>query len=181
MTPIVWFIAAVGALLLLIGTAAVAGFSAAPYLPTRWRDVARALDLAEVGSGDVVYDLGCGDGRFVVAAARRGARAEGYEISLVPYLWSRLRVAMAPASGISGSARIHYRSFYSVNLADADVVVCFLTPTAMRRLSTKVVRELKPGARLLSVAFHLPGFTPVVSDHQEHSAARIFLYRRDPS
>jgi SAM-dependent methyltransferase len=165
-------------LVVLFGSAAVAGLSAAPYLPTRWKDVRRALDLAQVRAGETVCDLGCGDGRFLVAAARRGAHAVGYEISLLPFLWAWARVLMARISGTPGTASVRFRSIYRADIAAADVVVCFLTPMAMSRLSTKITRELKPGARLLSVAFHLPGFEPVANDHPTKNAARIFLYRR---
>lgn len=165
-------------LLAFFATAAVAGLSAAPYLPTRWKDVERALDLAQIRPGERLVDLGCGDGRFLVAAARRGAAAVGYEISALPFLWAAVRIALARLRGLPGTAIVRYRNFYSVDLSQADVVVCFLTPMAMGRLSTKIEQELHPGARLLSVAFHLPGFTPEVNDHRERHAARIFLYRR---
>lgn len=171
-------LAFVGVLLVFVGTAAVAGLSAAPYLPTRWRDVRRALDLAGVRPGEVVLDLGCGDGRFLVEAARRGARAEGYEISLVPFLWSWIRVFLAGSRGLQGSARVHFQNFFRVDLSKADIVVCFLTPPAMQKLSTKVARELHPGARLLSVWFHLPTFTPVANEYLGGRSSRIYLYRK---
>ena len=64
-------------------TAVLAGFSSAPYVPMRKKDLARFLDIAEIKKGDVVYDLGCGDGRILMSAKKMGARAIGLEISML--------------------------------------------------------------------------------------------------
>src|SRR6185503_17400496 len=104
-------------------TAGWAGLRAAPYLPTRQKDVDRMLALADIKPGDVVYDLGAGDGRFLISAAKKGAQATGFEISILPFLVAKLRIAMA---GVGDKAKMKAKDFFHVNLSQANVIVCFL-------------------------------------------------------
>src|SRR5207249_5169786 len=83
-TGVIWLIVLL-VVLGVAGTAAWAGWRAAPYLPTRQKDVERMTALGRINPGELVYDLGAGDGRFLIAAAKRGATAVGFEISLLPY------------------------------------------------------------------------------------------------
>lgn len=168
-----WLLA-LAALIVVAGTAAWAGWRAAPFVPTRQRDVERMLRLAEVKPGELVYDLGAGDGRFLLAAARRGARAVGFEISILPFLIACLRLALGRAT----AARIELKDFFRQDLSAADVIVCFLTPAAMAKLGPKFSRELKPGARIVSYAFSLPGWTPAVKDKPTPQTMSVYLYRR---
>ncbi|MBI3956911.1 MAG: class I SAM-dependent methyltransferase [Candidatus Kerfeldbacteria bacterium] len=171
----------VGALLVLVavvlvfGTAAWAGLRAAPWVPTRERDIRRMLDLAELKRGERLVDLGCGDGRVLTFAARDyGALATGYEISLLPYLVAKLRCLFHPS--LQRQLDVRYRDFYRVSLSEADVVFCFLTPMAMKRLKTKFVQELKPGARVVSYAFALTELPGVVAQKPDKTQATAYLY-----
>src|SRR5690242_8843318 len=142
--------------LISVGTYAWGAFKAAPFVPTRQADVVRMLELAEIKPGERVFDLGAGDGRFLVTAARRfRAQPSGYEISLIPYLIGKLRLALA---GLPTSA-IKFQDFFRVDLSSADVVMCFLTPMAMAKLVPKFQKELRPGTRIVSYAFSLPNWT----------------------
>lgn len=157
------------------GTAAWAGWRAAPFLPTRQRDVERVLRLARVKPGERLYDLGAGDGRFIVAAAKHyGAAAIGYEISLLPYLAARWRLAV---SGLGPKARIEWKDFFHVDLSQADVIVCFLTPAALAKLGPKFKQELRPGTRIVSYTFSLPGWTPVRKDKPTAQMMSVYLYQ----
>ncbi len=78
-------------ILTLLITAAIAGNSAAPWVPARKHDIERFLNAGKVTTGDTVFDLGCGDGRLVGGATRRGANASGFEISLFPYILAKIR------------------------------------------------------------------------------------------
>ncbi len=173
-STLAWLLA-LAVLIITAGTAAWAGWRAAPYVPTRQRDVDRMLRLAGVKPGELVYDLGAGDGRFLLAAARRGARAVGFEISVLPYLIARLRLTV---QGQTATARIRLQDFFHQDLSSADVVVCFLTPAAMAKLAPKFNRELKPGTRVVSYAFSLPGWTPAVKDKPTPQTMSVYLYRR---
>jgi predicted RNA methylase len=133
------------------------------------------LQLADVKPGELVVDLGAGDGRFLITAAREfGARSIGYELSLLPYVVAKLRVWLA---GLDGQVKIVYRDFYRASLSPADVVTCFLTPRAMRKLEPKFTAELNRGSRVISYAFKLPSIEPLSVDKPYARATPIFLYR----
>jgi predicted RNA methylase len=103
------------------------------------------LRMAEVGSGDLVYDLGCGDGRVLVAAARHyGPRAVGCEINPLRYLWCQ---ALITVMGLRDRVRIVYGGFHTQNLSGADVVTCYLLQTANEKLEANLTRnrDLAPG------------------------------------
>lgn len=156
-------------------TMAWAALSAAPFVPLWKKDVRRMLKLAAVKPDDVVYDLGAGDGRIVVAAAQKfGARAIGFEISILPFLLAWFKVLLA---GQLGRVSIKPRNFYKEGLEGAQVVTCFLTPMAMRKLEPKFKRELKPGTRVVSYAFSLPSKKPDVVDKPSPKTTAIYLYR----
>jgi SAM-dependent methyltransferase len=151
MADSLFFLVVFGALIIVTGTAAIGAISAAPWVPLRSREIRRLLTLAGVKPGELVYDLGAGDGRILAIAAREfKAKAVGYEIAALPYVFARLRLWRIPGASVRAA------NFFRVSLAPADVVVCFLTPMAMTKLVPKLERELKPGARFVSYAFPLP-------------------------
>jgi SAM-dependent methyltransferase len=120
------------------------------------------LSLAQVGPGDLVYDLGCGDGRMVVTAAwRYGARAVGIEIDPLRYAWCQ---ALITVLGLRDRVRIIYGDFFNHNLSDANVVTCYLLQDTNNKLVGKFRQELSPGARVVSNAFTFPGLRKVRQD-----------------
>ena len=134
----------------------------APWVPTSMKMVHKMLSMAEVGPDDVVYDLGCGDGRMIVTAARRyGARAVGIEIDPFRYLWCQ---ALISVLGLRERVKVVYGNFFSQNLSDADVVTCFLVQATNLQLESKLKRELRPGTRVLSNRFAFPGLYKVRED-----------------
>jgi SAM-dependent methyltransferase len=124
----------------------------APYLPTPPEVVERMLDLAQVASGDVVYDLGCGDGRIVIAAAERGARAVGFDIEAHWVGEARKRAA---AAGVSHLASFELQDALKADLSPATVVMLYLVEWSTRMLEAKLAGELRPGARVVSHSFSL--------------------------
>ncbi len=148
---------------------------AAPYVPTRSADVDRMLRLAHIKPGELVYDLGAGDGRFLLTTARKfRARGVGFEISLLPYVIGKIRIAL---SGLP-NVKLSYTDFFQVDLSTADVIVCFLTPMAMAKLKPKFERELKPGSRVVSYAFAVPDWTPTKKDKPQPNIMGVYLYQR---
>jgi predicted RNA methylase len=132
--------------------------------------VRRMLAMAEVGPGDTVYDLGCGDGRMIVTAVRHyGSRAVGIEIDPLRYLWCQ---AMITVLGLRDRIRIIYGDFFQQDLGDADVVTCYLLPSTNRRLEGKLKRELRPGTRVISNDFTFPGLHLIRRD----SETDLYLY-----
>ncbi len=134
----------------------------APWLPASMPAVRRMLDLAEVSPGDVVYDLGCGDGRVIVTAARRyGATAVGIEVDPLRYLWCQLLITVLRCRG---QVSVRFGDFFSHDLSDADVVTCYLLPETNLRLVEKLRSELQPGARVVSNVFAFDGIEPLRED-----------------
>src|SRR5687768_15579125 len=118
------------------------------YVPTPHEIVDRMLDLAKVRAGDVVYDLGCGDGRMVIAAAKKyGTRGVG--VDLDP---ARIREARANAkrAGVEQLVKFEVGDMFETDLTQATVVTLYLLPELNQRLKPKLFAELRPGARVVS-------------------------------
>lgn len=140
----------------LAGTARAAEF-VAPYVDTVAEDVELILDLADVGPGDYLIDLGSGDGRFVIGAARRGAVAHGVELD--PALVERARRNAADA-GVAARTAFLAGDIFEAELSMATVVTIYLFPEANIALRPKLLAELAPGTRLVSNSFHMGDWEP---------------------
>lgn len=127
-----------------------------PYVPTPEAVVEKMLDLANVGPGDVVYDLGCGDGRIVIAAAKRGARGLGVDIDP-----QRIResIANAETAGVSDKAKFVTQDLFALDLGEATVVTMYLLTSVNMKLRPKLL-DLEPGTRIVSHAFDLGDWRP---------------------
>lgn len=173
----------------ILTTFAYGGWSAAPWVPSRSSDIERVIKLANLKPGEVFYDLGCGDGRMVAAAARAGAQAVGFEVALVPYVAAQIRGILlrdpSPPSPSKGednettSARysIRYKNFWNFNFNQADIIYFFLTPPAYAKLGIKLANELKPGARVISYVWPVPGWEPITIDKAPNRPT-LYLYIR---
>jgi ubiquinone/menaquinone biosynthesis C-methylase UbiE len=144
---------------LLVGTLGVRAQSPKPavpdvaYVPTPQSVVEAMLELAAVKPNDVVYDLGSGDGRIVITAAKKyGARGVGIEIdeALV-----KEATENAAASGVSDRVRFVTQDLFKADIGDASVVTLYLLQSINERLRPKLVRELKPGTRVVSHVFNM--------------------------
>jgi predicted RNA methylase len=128
------------------------------------------LDMAQVGPGDLVYDLGCGDGRLIVAAARRyGARAVGIEIHPLRVLWCRAWIAVL---GLRDRVKVVRGDLFAQDLSDATVVTCYLLQRTNDKLEGKFRRELDPHTRVVSKRFTFPGLRLVRRDERD----KLYLY-----
>jgi 16S rRNA A1518/A1519 N6-dimethyltransferase RsmA/KsgA/DIM1 with predicted DNA glycosylase/AP lyase activity len=152
-------------LLLLIGFL-VSSISGAPWVPARSYDVEVILDDVGLKNGEHYLELGCGDGRLVRAAARRGAIAVGYELNPVLWLVAKLKVMG------SKNAEVRFGDFWKVNLGKADVVMAFLVPRTMPRLGIKAQKEMKKSARLVSYIFPVPN----KKHHLKHKSWYVYWY-----
>nr|WP_246325251.1 methyltransferase domain-containing protein [Dissulfurirhabdus thermomarina] len=156
-------------------TASVYGTTrGALFVPTAQARVRAALDALSLHPGQHLVDLGCGDGRVLRLAARRhGARATGFELNPLAYL--RARLACRGLPGVS----VRREDFWKADLSGADAVFCYLCPDVMARLARKLSGELRPGTRVVSCNFEIPGWVPdrvIRPDHPLHNAP-IYLYR----
>jgi SAM-dependent methyltransferase len=128
------------------------------YVPTPQPVVDKMLELAKVTSDDLVYDLGCGDGRIVVTAAKRyGARAVGFEIDPERVAEARENVRR---SGVEDRVTIEQRDIFTLDLAPANVVTLYLLPSLNVRLIPQL-SQLRPGSRVVSHDFDIQGVVPV--------------------
>jgi len=128
------------------------------FVPTPSEVVDAMLKLAKVTSNDVVYDLGSGDGRIPIAAARTyGAHAVGIDIDP-----ERIReaTANARASGVADKVTFRIQDLFTADISPATVVTLYLSPTVNARLAPKLLKDLKPGTRVVSHAFDLGSWKP---------------------
>lgn len=126
------------------------------YVPTPHEVVEKMLDMAKVKKGDVVYDLGCGDGRIVVAAAKRGAKATGWDINP-----ERVQEAEANVkeNKVERNAKIIHDDIFTLDLSGANVITLYLLPSLNVKLIPQL-EKLKPGARIVSHDFGMEGVKP---------------------
>lgn len=123
----------------------------APWLPVRKRDIESAFRLVDVGPDDMVVDLGSGDGRLLVEAAKRGARVVGYELNPFMVWLSRSRLA-----SFRGRTAVHRKNLFKADLSHATVIYIFGLQTIMPAVAEKLRREARPDARIVSFAFEFP-------------------------
>jgi SAM-dependent methyltransferase len=130
----------------------------APYVPTPMSVVEKMLELAQVDKYDRVYDLGSGDGRIVIMAAQKfGAEAVGVELDDDLFKESSARIAEL---GLGKRAKILHENMYEVSLRPATVVTLYLLTSVNERLRPILERHLRPGARVVTHDFQVPGWKP---------------------
>ena len=144
------------------------------YDPTPYNVVAQMLALAQVREGDMVYDLGCGDGRIVIAAAKEaGARGVCVDIDPVRIRESRLNAASA---GVAERIRFVEDDLFTTGIADATVVVLFLWPELNLKLRPRLWRELQPGTRVISYVHNMGDWLPLKTVKVEGRSGERNLY-----
>ncbi len=126
------------------------------FVPTRELVIDAMLKAAKVGPNDVVYDLGCGDGRIVIAAAKLGARAVGIDIDP-----QRIKEANenAAKSGVTGKVQFRQEDLFQADIQDATVVTLYLLPSLNVKLRPRLIEQLKPGTRIVSHDFDMGDWT----------------------
>ncbi len=144
-----------------------------PYVPTPQTVVEAMLELAEVGPNDVVYDLGSGDGRIVITAAKKyGCRAVGIEINprRVEEAWENARKA-----GVEDRVKFILGDMFKADIHEATVVTLYLLSSVNEKLKPKLFKELKPGTRVVSHRFTMPDWKPIKQTKAE--GRPIYLWR----
>lgn len=124
-----------------------------PYVPTKQEVVEEMLKIAGVKAGDVVYDLGCGDGRIIITAAKEFG-ATGIGVDLNP---QRIKEANenAKAAGVTDKVRFVEGNLFDFDFSEASVVTLYLLPSVNLKLRPKLLKELKPGSRIVSHDFDM--------------------------
>lgn len=138
----------------------------APYFPSLSPHVKAGLDLLDLKKGQTVYDLGCGDGRFLKAAAQRGIKAVGYELNPFMFLY-----AWFTTRRYRKLVKVRWGNFWKADLADADAIFIFLLTKYMKRFDRFVKDKAPKGVKVASHAFKIPGKKPVAKEYG------VFLYK----
>ena len=143
----------------------------AGWEPTSRRKVRRMLELSGTGPADVVYDLGSGDGRIIIEAAKAyGARAVGVEADPLRVVYSRLSISL---HRLGGMTRVIWGNFFHVDLRGATVVTLFLTQGTNRRLKSKLLTELRPGSRVVTYVWTFEDWSPKLEDKENELALYV--------
>lgn len=132
-------------------------FTGAPFVPTPMKVIKEMIAMAKINKKDIVYDLGSGDGRMLIEAAKVGAHAHGWEINPFLASWTRL---VASRYGIGKRVKVHYKSYHNADLKKATVVFLYNLPAFLPALEKKFHSELKPGTKIFSYKFPLTTITP---------------------
>lgn len=153
----------------------VPAFYGLPPVPTKPGRILKALKMADLQKGETLYDLGAGDGRVLLIAARDlGAKAVGLEIGPIQcaLIWLR-----ATASGFGDQIKVRWGNFYKADLKDADVVFVYATSKEIRKLAPHLQEQMKKGSRLVSISADFHEWEPIKVDERE----LIFVYEMPPT
>lgn len=160
-------------ILLLIPTFIALVFGA-PWVPTPKKVVIKMLNAAHIKPKDIIYDLGCGDGRIVHLAVKNyQAIGVGLELSPVIYLMAKIKSFL-----FRSRAKILFRDFRYYSLKNADVIFCYLMPKTNQNLEKKLAQELKKGARVISYAFQFKNWkeSNLIPKNPQENHAPIWVY-----
>ena len=145
----------------------------APWLPTPKSKVRKMLEFAKVQAGDVVYDLGSGDGRIIIMAAEEfGAQSVGIEADPIRQRWSRL---MIRRHRLKDKVSVLRGNFFNFNIGDATVVTLYLGAGVNNKLRDKLATELKPGTRIISHHFILKDWK-VAEENKEEDLYKYVIH-----
>ena len=153
------FLLSIASLVSLLAVPALAQERYSPFVPTEESDVTRMLELADLQQGDVVFDLGSGDGRIVLEAARMkpGVRGRGIEMDAKLVGESR---ATAQAKGLADRVEFVHQNAFDTDLSQATVITMWLWPEVMHMLRPKILEEAKPGTRVVTRMWDLGTWPP---------------------
>ena len=146
-------------------------FIGAVYVPTPIKSVRRMLEIAGVGPDDVVYDMGSGDGRIIITAAKEyGAKAVGVEADPLRVLYTKWRIMH---EGLHDKVRIIWGNFFKTSMTDATVITVYQGPEINLRLMEKFKKELHLKTRVVSFFFKFESYEPIYIDEKN----QIYLYQ----
>ncbi len=146
-----------------------------PYVPTPQNVVDEMLTLANVTKDDVVYDLGCGDGRLVITAVKKFGARRGFGVDIDPQRIEESN-ANAKAAGVTDRATFAVQDLFQTDFKDATVVTLYLLPEVNLRLRPKLLSDLKPGTRVVSHSFDMGDWKPEKTITVQPGGQRLYLW-----
>lgn len=142
----------------------------APWWRTNRKTAREICELAGISKDDIVHDLGCGDGTFIITAAKEfGSRAIGIEIEPSRFLISKIRIIF---NRLSSKVTVKRENFFKTDLSSATVVVVYLIPKTLEKLVPKFKKELKKGTRVVSLKYEIN-----LSVEKKDKQNKLFLYK----
>ena len=150
----------------------------APTVGSPEHAVDKMLEVANLKPGEVIYDLGCGEGRILIAAASK-YRAKGVGIEISDHL-ARTAAEQVKKAGLQGQVKIIHGDFMKTDLSDANVVTLYLATAANDMLRPNLERYLKPSTRVVSYDYPIPGWKPIETSETEgrsNAVHTIYLYQ----
>lgn len=167
-----WIIYLIG--FIFLASLAYAAAAGAPWVPTWKKDFERIYKLANLKPGETFIELGCGNGRVCRAVAfRTDARIVGVELSLLQFLIAWVQAKLSGRKNV----QIKLGNAFRQDLSNIDVVYMFLMPETYDKIRAKLEKELKPGSRVISYVWGVPGWIPDAIDEAKDSQ-KIYLYQR---
>lgn len=140
-----------------------------PYVSARKILVRKALELAQIKKGEIFFELGSGTGQVLIEAQKLGAASFGFEISPAYYLWSKIRTIFIK------NITIKHANIFNIDLTNADIIYVYLLPPLLEKLVSKFRKDLKKGARIVSIGFEIVGLQFTKKIVLNNSS--IYLYR----
>ena len=148
-----------------------------PFVRTPERVINQVLQEITIKPTDTVYDLGCGNARFLITVEKKtGARTIGYEISPWAYFLSQVNIRLRKAKTI-----VHYKNFYKADLSTANVVFCFLINSVMPKVGKQLERQLQPGSTVICFGFAIKAWQPakiILTKPDNPRSSKIYIYQR---
>jgi len=144
-------------------------FWGAIYASSKGEKIKKMIELAEIKSGERAADLGAGDGKLVIALAKKGVEAHGYEINPILVWQARRNINK---TGLRGKAFIHWKNFWNEDLSKFDIITVYGIGYIMKKLEKKLRKELKNNARVVSNAFRFPTWPQIKKE------GGVYLYKK---
>jgi hypothetical protein len=155
--------------LIFLGFAIFGMLLAAPFVPSSKRKTKEMIEAANLQKDDVVYDLGSGDGRLVICAAKKGVKnAVGFELNFLLNLYATIKAKILKLDNTT----FLNRSLWKADLSQCNKLFVYLLPGTMKKLQTKVLAEMKPGSLVISQSFSFPKLKPIKQVGKD-----IFVYK----
>ena len=152
----------------------ITAFGGGPFVPTKWPAVHEVLKHAKIKKGEILYDIGAGDGRFLhIAQSKYGAKATGFELDPFVYCIAKLRQKFCGWKG-----KIIRSNTFKQDISKADIVICYMMPKPLEKFQKKFDCELKKGTRIISYAFHIGDWKPKKVIPKTKTLSKIFIYQK---
>lgn len=133
-------------------------FLAAPFVPSSRKTSRKMIDAADLKKDDIIYDLGSGDGRLVIMAARKGIKyAVGFEVNPLLNIFARIKAVLFRLP----NTKFYTRSIWNADLSKCDKIFVYLLPKSMIKLEKKILEEMQEGSFIISHSFSFPSLKPI--------------------